>query len=197
VEELKGRWQMDENVSKYYMAIYDVAKAMNSTLNDEEVLRTIVEGAATATNAKGCALMLLSPDRKLLRHAVSYGLSEWYLRKGPVSVDISIAEALKGNAVEVLNAPEDDRIQYREEAKEEGIASILCVPVMLRDEVIGVIRLYTTEQRHFSMDDIYFLGAVATLGAIALEKARLYQSLKKNYESLTEPKEYVLEPLPF
>jgi len=188
---------MEGNVSKYYTAIYDVAKAMNSTLNVEEVLKTIVEGAATAASAKGCALMLLSPDRKSLRHSVSYGLSEWYLRKGPVSVDISIAEALKGNAVAVLNAPEDDRIQYREEAKNEGIASILCVPVMLREEVIGVMRLYTAEQRYFDMDDIYFLGVVANLGAIALEKASLYQSLKKDYEALTQPKDFVLEPMPF
>lgn len=188
---------MEENVSKYYTAIYDVAKAMNSTLNVEEVLRTIVEGAAIAANAKACALMLLSPDRQSLRHAVSHGLSEWYVRKGPVSVDISIAEALKGNAVEVLNAPEDDRIQYPEEAKKEGITSILCIPVTLREEVIGVIRLYTAEQRHFDMDDIYFLGAVANLGAIALEKARLYQSLKEHYDALTQPKDFILEPMPF
>ena len=188
---------MEGNVSKYYTAIYDVAKAMNSTLETEEVLKIMVEGAANATGAKGCALMLLSPDRRVLRHSASYGLSDRYIRKGPVMVDISIAEALKGNTVEVLNAPEDDRIQYREEAQKEGINSILCVPVMLRDEVIGVIRLYTAEQRHFDMDDIYFLGAVANLGAIALEKTGLYQTLKRNYDELTQPKEFILEPLPY
>ncbi len=188
---------MEENVCKYYTAIYDVAKAINSTLDAEEVLKTIVEGAATAVGVKGCALMLLSPDHKTLRHAASYGLSESYVRKGPVSVDVSIAEALKGNTVEVLNAPEDDRVQYQEEAKKEGIVSILCVPVMLRDEVIGAIRLYTSEQRHFDIDDSYFLGAIANLGAIALEKAKLYQVLKKDYDSLLGPKEMVLEPMPW
>lgn len=188
---------MEANVSKYYTAIYDVAQAMNSTLDTEEVLKIVVEGAATAAGVKGCALMLLTPDRRILRHSVSYGLSEQYIRKGPVSVDVSIAEALKGNAVEILNAPEDDRIQYREEARKEGIVSILCVPMMLRDQVMGVIRLYAAEQRHFDMDDIYFLGAVANMGAIALDKARLYQSLKKDYDRLTHPeeKEFVIEPM--
>lgn len=188
---------MEENVCRYYTSIYDFAKAVNSTLNTEEVLKTIVEGAATAVNAKGCSLLLLTHDRKLLRHIISHGLNERYVRKGDVSVGISLGDVLKGNTVEILNAPEDDRIQYKEEAKIEGIASILSIPVMLRDKVIGVIRLYTAEQRHFDMDDIYFLAAVANLGAIALEKARLYQSLKGDYEALIEPVESILEPMPY
>jgi len=79
---------------------------------------------------------------------------------------------------------EDSRIQYRKQAKEEGIASILCSPVMLREEVIGVVRVYTAEPRHFTYSDIYFVGAVANLGAIALENARLYDSVEKGYEEL-------------
>jgi len=128
--------------------------------------------------------MLLTPDRKLLLHTAAYGLSDWYVRKGPVSADESIAEALQGRPVAVLDATEDSRIQYRKQAKEEGIASILCSPVMLREEVIGVVRVYTAEPRHFTYSDIYFVGAVANLGAIALENARLYDSVEKGYEEL-------------
>jgi GAF domain-containing protein len=127
--------------------------------------------------------MLLSPDRKVLLHTVAYGLSEWYVKKGPVSADKSISEALEGKAVAILDVTKDDRIQYREQAKKEGIASILSVPVMLREENIGVIRVYTAEPCHFTMDDIYFVGAVANLGAIALENARLYEAVQKDYET--------------
>jgi len=51
---------------------------------------------AKAMWAKGCSLMLLSPDKKVLLHIVAYGLSDWYVRKGPVSADKSISEALEG-----------------------------------------------------------------------------------------------------
>lgn len=117
-------------------------------------------------------------------HTAAYGLSDWYVRKGPVSADKSIAEALEGRPVAVIDATEDERIQYRDQAKQEGIASILSIPIMLREEVVGVMRVYTAERRDFTNVDIYFVGAAANLGAIALENARLYDSTKRDYEAL-------------
>ena len=173
---------MEKAESKYYQSLYEVAAAVNSTRASEAILHYIVENVAKTVGAKGCSLMLLTPDRQLLLHTAAYGLSDWYVRKGPVSTDKSISEALQGKPVAVLDATEDERIQYRKQAKKEGIASILSVPMMLREEIIGVIRVYTAEPRHFTMDDIYFVGAVANLGAIALENVRLYESVQKDYE---------------
>lgn len=175
---------MDEREQRYYHSLYEIAATVNSARTSEEVLHSILQSLAGAMDAKGCALMLLTPDKSLLLHTAAYGLSDRYVRKGPVSADKSISEALKGRPVAVLNATEDDRIQYRKQAKEEGIASILSVPVLLRGEVIGVMRVYTSEPRHFTDADTYFAGAVANLGAIALENARLYEAAKKEYEEV-------------
>lgn len=175
-----------ETQQDYYQSLYDIASAVNSTHRSEDVLRTMVEMVATSMESKGCSLMLLAPERKTLMHRAAYGLSDWYVRKGPVSADRSIAEALRGKPVAILNASEDDRIQYRKQAREEGIASILCVPVILRDEVVGVIRVYTSESRHFTSADTYFVGAVANLGAIALENATLREALEKDYQTLQQ-----------
>ena len=177
---------MESNKENYYTSLYELAATLNSGRAPEAVLQSIVEGVAKAMGSKGCSLMLLSPDRKVLLHTVAYGLSDYYVRKGPVSADKSISEALQGKAVTVLEATKDDRIQYREQAKKEGIASILSVPMMLREENIGVIRVYTAEPCHFTMDDLYFVGAVANLGAIALENARLYEAVQKDYETLRQ-----------
>ena len=179
-----GGATIEEREQRYYHSLYEIAATVNSAGTPESVLRSIVESVAKALEAKGCSLMLLTPDRKLLLHTAAYGLSDRYVRKGPVSADRSIAEALEGRAVAVLNATEDDRIQYQKQARDEGIASILSVPVMLREEVVGVMRVYTAEPRHFTDVDTYFVGAVANLGAIALENARLYDSVKKDHEAL-------------
>ena len=168
---------------KYYESLYEAAAILNSASEPDEVLHSFVENVAKALGAKGCSLMLLTPDRKSLIHTVAYGLSDWYMRKGPVSVDKSMAEALEGKPIAVFDVTSDERIQYREQAKREGIASILSVPMMLRDQTIGVVRVYTAEPQQFTTDDIYFVGAIANLGAIALENARLYQSLQKDYDS--------------
>jgi len=174
---------MEKNVDIYYQSLYEVAATLNSARAAGDILQAMVENVAKSVGAKGCSLMLLSPNKKVLIHTAAYGLSDWYVKKGPVSADKSLSEALEGKVVAVLHAPEDERIQYREQAKKEGIASILSVPMMLREEIIGVIRVYTAEPRQFTTEDIYFVGAVANLGAIALENAKLYETLKQDYDS--------------
>ena len=175
---------MEKKERNFYQSLYEVAATVNSIRTPEGVLQSIVETVAKATGARGCSVMLLTPDRKLLLHTEAYGLSDWYVRKGPVSADKSISEALEGRPVAVLDATKDERVQYREQAKREGIASILSVPMTLRKEIIGVMRVYTGEPRQFTTDDIYFVEAVANLGAIALENARLYESLQRDYNAL-------------
>jgi GAF domain-containing protein len=157
---------------------------MNSANTPEDVLSSIVEDVAEALGAKGCSIMLLTPDRKRLLHTAAYGLSDWYIRKGPYLADKSIAGTLKSEPVAILDATKDERMQYPEHQEREGVASILSVPMMLRDEVIGVMRVYTAEPRHFTADDIYFVSAVANLGAIALENAELYEFVHKDYVTI-------------
>jgi len=177
---------MEPRKEAYYQELYELAAVLNSHRAPEAVLQSMVEGVARAIGAKACSVMLLSPDRKILLHTVSYGLSDWYVRKGPLSADKSISEALEGKPVAVFDATKDDRIQYREEAKQEGIASMLSVPMLLREEIIGVIRVYTAEPYDFTSDDMYFVGAVANLGAIALGNAKLYQAVQKVYETFEQ-----------
>ncbi len=177
---------MEKKKTNYYQSLYEAAVALNSARTPESVPWHITLKVARAMDAKGCSLLLLTPDRKHLLHTASSGLSEWYVRKAPLRVDKSIAEALKGKSVAILNAAEDDRVQYRKQKKREGIASILCVPMRLREESIGVIRVYTSEPRQFTEDDIYFVEAIANLGAIALENARLYDSVQKDYDALRQ-----------
>lgn len=170
----------------YYASLYEVAATVNSTRNPESVLSSMVKIVTEALEAKGCSIMLLTPDKKRLLHTIAYGLSDWYVRKGPISADKSISETLEGRPVAISDVTADERVQYPEQKKKEGIASILSVPMMLRDEVIGVIRVYTAELRHFTRDDTYFVSAVANLGAIALENARLYDSIDKDYQTVKQ-----------
>jgi len=165
-----------------FKALYEIAKEINSSLAVEQVLNAMVESTTKVMGSKGCSIMLLTPDRKQLTHTVAYGLSDWYLKKGPVQADAAILEALQGNPILVFDVATDQRVQYREQAIKEGIASILSVPIHLRDEVIGVLRLYTSEPRQFSSEEIDFLGAIANLGAVALEKAESHQTLVKDFQ---------------
>ena len=168
-------------VEQCYKVLYDIAQKLNSNLATEEVLRTIVESIRDAADTKGCSLMLLTPDRQQLIHTVDCGLSSRYVRKGLVRVDDAIAQALDGKPVAILDAATDPRIQYRDQAKKEGLVSILSVPLMRHGQVIGIVRIYTSEMRQFSDQEIDFFSAMANLGAVALERAELLEEEKKQF----------------
>ncbi|MHB1006881.1 MAG: GAF domain-containing protein [Chloroflexota bacterium] len=170
----------------YYHVLYEVARTINSTLSLQQVLSLVVQSAAKAMDAKACSLRLLNLKRDRLEISAAFGLSESYIAKGPVHVSRSPmdAQALRGTPVVVRNVREDKRLQYPAEVVREGIVSILVVPVTVRDVVIGALRVYTAEVRDFGPEEIEFLSAIANLAGIAIENARVYQTLEEQFEAI-------------
>jgi signal transduction protein with GAF and PtsI domain len=168
----------------YFDSFLEVVKAINSTLDRQEVLDLLVSNATQVMDLKASAIRLLDEKQLALELVASHGLSEKYLNKGPVDADKSIADAMEGKTISVYNVSEDPRAQYPKEAKEEGIASIVSVPLRIKGRVIGVMRLYTPEPREFSEEEINSAEVLAETGAIAIENARMYESIKKDYESI-------------
>jgi signal transduction protein with GAF and PtsI domain len=170
----------------YCQSLFQLVTILNSSKSSAEVVHSIVEGVAKAMDAKGCSLMLLTPDKKTLLHTAAHGLSDWFVRKGPVVVDQSMTDTLAGHPEAIIDATADERVQYRKQIKNEGIVSVLSVPVTLRDDVIGVMRVYTAEPHQFTEDDIKFASTAANFGAFALEATRFYQTMQQDYDSFRE-----------
>ncbi|MBM4284072.1 MAG: GAF domain-containing protein [Deltaproteobacteria bacterium] len=162
----------------------EVSKAINSALEVKKVLQLLVKTATTALDIKAAAVRLLDEKRQMMELVASYGLSDRYITKGPVGPDKSITEAMMGKAVSIYDVASDTRATYPKEAAEEGIRSILSVPIALKGKVIGVMRIYSAELRDFSDEEITFLSSLAEQAALAMENARLYQKLKGEYEAL-------------
>jgi GAF domain-containing protein len=165
---------------------YDLASSLNSSLEVSKIMHILSAELAEAFGMKAASVRLLDEDQKRLELVASYGLSESYLSKGPISSEKSITKALKGEAVVVENAAEDPGVQYREEKKEEGIASILCVPIKAREDVIGVLRLYTEKPRTFNEELIKLVSALAHQGGLAIVNASLYLRLQEDMQDLRD-----------
>ena len=182
---------MNPEEKGYFDSFLEVVKAVNSTLDRQEVLNLLVSNATQVMNLKASAIRLLDKKQRTLELEASHGLSEKYLHKGPVDADKSIADAMEGKTISVYNVTEDPRAQYPKEAQEEGIASIISVPLRVKGGVIGVMRLYTPEPREFSEEEIDSAEALAEMGAIAIENARMYEKIKRDYETLMSFREAV------
>ncbi len=160
--------------------LYEVGKLVNSTLDVNEVLRLIAQHAARLLSGKACFIRLLDLSGKKLYIGGSFGLSQAYIDKGPVDVGKSLVdlEALRGKIIQVLEVAADQRFQYREEARREGLRSMLSCPMQAKNRILGLIRVYTAEPHVFTEQEQNLLMNVANLGALAIENARSYGDLK-------------------
>jgi signal transduction protein with GAF and PtsI domain len=165
----------------------EIKTAISSTLNLREVLDLIVQGVVKIMKVKGSSLSLLDKTRENLRVFAYSGLSREYVEKGPLEATRSMSDTvLRGKHVWIENAVEDPRIQYPLEAKREGIGSILSVPLLVRNKVIGALRVYTSEPRAFSDEEVRFLYGFAEQVALAIENAKTYEDVKDDYEALRD-----------
>jgi len=170
----------------YFIALFETGKAVHSSLDLDEVLQELVRNSAAALGARAAALRLLDLPGRALELRAQHGLSRDYLEKGPVLVEESDLDrqALRGEPVVITDVRQDYRFQYPEEAAEEGILSVLCVPVMLNDQGIGVLRVYSSDARCFDQGEKELLTAMATLGAIAIRNAERFGQVRSDLASL-------------
>lgn len=168
-----------------YETLLRLTKALPKIRDPEEMVLVAVEGVSHALSFKGCALFLFSRMSHELQIAGSYGLSKEYLDKGPISSMHSIASAIEdGKPVAIFDVSDDPRIQYPEEAVKEGISSILSVPMIIGNRIIGCLRVYTADPWEFTLDDVNFVQAVAQIVAMALEMCRVTQGYRESIDIL-------------
>ncbi|MBV8694908.1 MAG: GAF domain-containing protein [Ktedonobacteraceae bacterium] len=172
----------------YYTALYQAALTITSSLEIEQVLQSVVKSTAEAMQVKACGLRLFHPDTGQLQLAAVYGLSSDYLAKGSVAIGQSPIdrETLGGKSVFVEDARIDSRFHYRDAAKQEGIVSVLSVPLEVHGSAIGVMRVYTDKVTIFEESDIQFLSVLASLAALAIDNAHLYENLKNSFNSVMD-----------
>lgn len=172
-----------ENTNQRLEILNKIAKDTASTLGLHPRLGFICGSIRYLMGAKGVAIRLLDERTNRLELVSACGLSESYIKKGPVDADKSLAKALEGEPHLVLDVATDPSVQYPEEAVKEGIVSMLSFPLRGREKVIGTLRLYSSEKRQFSQEEIDFLSALAGQGAISIENAKIYDALGRQDEA--------------
>lgn len=122
-------FQEMENQVNFFRELREISRLVNSTLDLDRILKTIVEKLPGITGVKGCTIRLLHPATNRLELAAASGLSEEYLYRGSISREDSIFKVLKGEPVSIYDAQNDPRVDYHEAIKKEGIRSILAIQI--------------------------------------------------------------------
>ena len=174
-----------------YETLLNITKAISHSKDPEEVVLMTVEAIKTALDVRGCTIFLINRANNNLEIAASYGLSDEYLNKGPISAMRSIAQSLEDGPVAIYDVTDDPRLQYAESAKAEGISSILSVPIVVAGRPVGALRVYTSEPWEFTLEDVNFVQAMAYMTGMAIEMAKHYKGMKDSIDllkTLRDPK---------
>jgi len=156
-------------------ALAEVSETITSPRYLDEMLDVVVEMAARVMNARLCSLMLLDEASGELVLRATQHLSPAYRDKPKLKVGEGITGlvAEQGRPVTVLDVRRDPRYRHAGVALAEGLCSLLCVPLSVRDRVIGVLNCYTAEIHHFSQEEIALFSTLANQTALAIENSRL------------------------
>ena len=174
--------------ARLFESLASVSRTINSTLNLDEALRAITREACLLMAARMCSLMMLDESRAWLDLRASHGAGEAYIKKPRLGVEESLLGVVvrRKKPVQVPNVQLSNRYQNVELARREGLVSLLSVPLLFADQVIGTLSVYTGRPYNFSNEEIRILSALAELSAIAIEKARLYERIVDVEEQLRQ-----------
>ncbi len=174
----ESRQQADELI-----ALWHIGQDISSTLDQQTVLERIARWAKQLVGCDGAILYLLQAN--LLQPVVSLGTSGAQMPPHPVKVGEGVIGqvAQTGTGQIVNHAGLGPKAVQLPGAKDTE--SLLCVPILFKEKVIGVMALNRLGDHLFREDDLHLLGRIAQQAAIAIENARLYEETQRRAIQLT------------
>lgn len=168
----------------------EVSRTIVSDHYLKEILQLIVAMTAKVMDSQICSIMLLDEKRNELFIAATQSLSQEYLSKPNLKVGQSVSGkvVLEKQPTTVLDVTKEPGYMYPEVARQEGIVSLLSVPMMVKDRAIGIINSYTKSEHRFKQEEISILQTVANQAAVAIENTHLSEEILTAKEALESRK---------
>jgi len=156
--------------------IAEISRAIMERNYLDDLLALIVSVTAKITGSKICSILIIDKDKKeLVLRACQSDTGTYRQRTNtPLGKGIAGRVAVTNTPIKVLDVRKDPRFLNQKIAIEDGLVSLLSVPMSVQGEVIGVINCYTTCTCDFSPEDIMMLTTVAAQAAILLKNTELH-----------------------
>jgi signal transduction histidine kinase len=188
-----------DNISQTQLqTLFEVSKKINSQLDLDKLLDEIMDLAVGLVQAEKGLILLREAQSENLSVKVARAKDKQATQE-VVAMSKSTVDkvASSGQSMLIQAVSKDDKKQVPPSFFRHKLVSLVCVPLKIRDQIIGVIYLDTTKSKHFFQDeDLSFLEAFSNLAAIAIENAKNYeelQGLNANLENLVEERSQELQ----
>jgi HD-GYP domain-containing protein (c-di-GMP phosphodiesterase class II) len=166
--------------------IFKVNHILSSSVNPDRISSLITKFSCELTGADACILRLYENGKGMLGVNATFGIAQRIKRKIPI---LKTGEGVSGRAFRMKNpilVPDIARdkglpLAFKEAMGKARFKSILSVPVILNDKCLGVISVLSKKTQRFCRQEIEVLRVFASQVAIALQEARHYEDIHKNY----------------
>lgn len=163
--------------SRQFETLVRIGSELTSTVSPEKILDDVTAAAAELIEARLAAVRLLDPEKKHLTLAAVHGGSEEYAREAPIDASDSALGGVARTQMPLIieNIAKEPGFKYKALARQEGLKSMLAVPLVTQGRSLGVLAVYRDRAGDFEDDAVAIAVGLAGLAAAALENARLFQ----------------------
>jgi putative nucleotidyltransferase with HDIG domain len=176
-------------------ALMSVGQVINSSLGLRRVLEEVMDSLVSLMHAERGFLMLREPNGELVVR-IARGIAHINLDEEAFKVSRTVVRKVVESGAPVLttNAQADPRFDAQLSVAAYQLRSILCVPLKLKDDLIGV--LYVDNRAHagiFKEHDLELISGFADQAAVAIDSARLFEDLQESHRELEKAYQATLE----
>ncbi len=178
--------------------INDMAHTLSSTLQLDEVLTRIMEQVESMMDAEAGSLLLTDTTTGDLVFQIALGDKADEIKpfRVPKGQGIAGQVAESGEPLMIADAAKDERhLKEIDQQVEFATRNIICVPLVLHEQVIGVLEVMNKRSGNFSAQDLKLLGSIASYAAIAIDNARLHQSVLSERDRVIDAEEQARKKL--
>jgi len=193
LERLSAGLDQQEKELAQLAGLFQVGRAVNSTLDLEQVLNSAMDIIIQVTRAERGFLMLTDEVTGELIFRAARNMDRLTITSPEFEVSRSIIErvAQTGQPVVTTDAQRDPRFSAQDSVVSLNLRSILCIPLQAKESVIGVV--YVDNRLHaglFQQADVDALQAFADQAAVAIENARLFESVEQKMQEIAQLKTF-------
>jgi signal transduction histidine kinase len=166
----------------------EINQAITSTLDLQAVMDILVAKIGQVFPRLATMVRLFDNEKKLLKGLAFRNLDDtnWPITAKPDGSSLTNAVIQAKKPLLIPDVQNDPRARRPGFLRQNGFVSYLGVPLIVKDEPVGVLALFARETDAFSKEDIEFLNTLAGQAAIAIQNSSLYERLKKTNETLEQ-----------
>ena len=173
------------------LALSRISSAVSGLHDLDAILRIALDSVLEVINGAIGGILLLDEETQTLSYRIHRGVSVKYAEEMRMSVGEGVAGrvAQTGEPILLEDISKDPRTIRLDLVSAQGIRGVVSIPLKVKDKVVGVMNVASTEAGRFGADDVYLLNSIGDYLGTTIEQTRLYERLAsagERYQALLQ-----------